>query len=940
MDDEQRLGEPFAIPDLWENPFTVNGRWSLFTDSATADLDSSTWPLKTDILSESQWNVSTLPSLNIPELRVPSLEDFPFEPVEDLGSLESSSASFSDVIPESSDNVEGDIWTTPEVLSEEKEGRKVKCWEDFYKEGPKPRQISYISESGPESFDALLSSISTSCTKDLQYPQVCALRRNVVVASLMQLGLGTESVLYRYDSSKQSFQARFDHVRPSGYSVELFRSLELDIIEHGNRLKIIRSFIENSFSSRKPSRSLVAIAGCVRAILKTLDVALSRMAQSIDTLLQLQTLLQGPFRILVFLQELIESISTAASDEQILSLLYRSTIAFEGLDLMRIMAFEMLSKVAGPWLESVGNWLGLSPDLCYPDRGMKVAFIQAVEDFDSQQKQDPSKTAFEMNESGIPEFMAVKDATKILETGQSLQMLQRHKPQHPLVSRSVATQMHSISLDLRASWAHIERIRLQAEKHRADLLDAIQEYDSCSGAVRKVLDLEKEEIQCESTTEIQGRLEMSIFTLNAQIERPLAELVTDSDNTFLRAIAASLSADRHPADEASLSHPPLSLVPSLCINPVIDAHACLINQSCLQMLFKDCKLRSHLSVQYRYSLLGDGVFSSRLSHALFDPDLPSAERRKGSPRVGASGLKLGFRETWPPASSELRLALMGILSDSYDAASSHSRTAELPGGLSFAIRPLPEEDLQKCVDPNSIFALDFLRLQYKPPAPLDALITQSALDKYDSIFRLLILMTRMLYAVKGISQEKGPRSTTKDRSSVTQRFSIEAFHFVSSVSSYFFEVINEYWVAFERRVDVLEKRTERYELGEHDGIDGFRKMHEEMLNSMLLGLFLRRRHESVMVLLQEIFGLMLDFSRRVRIKGTSETDWGDVLEEVTQLYTKWRKKVKIFVSVCRGLSERKGLKDGTKVGDKDEDNDIGKLLLKLDVNGYYTRRTN
>ncbi|KAL8826292.1 MAG: hypothetical protein Q9191_003887 [Dirinaria sp. TL-2023a] len=933
MDDEQRLGEPFAIPDLWRDPFTVNSPWSAFAYPATTDLDSSQWPLKADILSESQLNVSTLPSLKIPVLRFPNLEDFSFEPLEDVGSLQSSSASLSDVTPERNDTVEGDIWTTSEVWPAEKERRRVRCWEDFFEEDLTPPQISYVIESGPETFDALLSSISTSCTKDSQQPPVRVLRRDAVLAGLLQLSLGNESVLYRYDSQTQSIQARFDHMRPSGYSMEVFSSLESNLIEHANRLRLVRSFIENILASRKPSRSLVSIAGCVRAILTALDVALNQVAQSVNTLLQLQALLQGPFRVLAFLQGLIKSIPTAASEEQVLSLLYKSVMTFEGWHWMRLMVFGMLSKVARPWLESVGDWLGLSLEPGRPNRVTRVAFIQAVEDVDNQSKQDQSDILFQMDEGGIPEYMDVEDATRIFETGRSLQMLQRHKPRHPLVLASVATQKHSVPLDLRPSWDHIERIRLQAEKHRANLLDAIREFDSCSGDAYEKPNLEEEEIQHDSTANSQQRAQASMFSLNAQIERPLPELITDGDDNFLRAITASLSAGEQSPDETSSSYPPLSLVPSLCFNPIIDAQAGLINQSCLQMLFKDFKLRSHLSLQYRYSLLGDGVFSSRLSHALFDPDLPSAERRKGNPRLGISGLKLGFRETWPPASSELRLALIGILSDSYHAASSTSAHAELPGGLSFAIRPLSEEELQKCMDPNSIFALDFLRLQYKPPAPLDALITQSALDKYDSIFRLLILMTRLLHAVKGISRENGSKNATGDRGSVAQRFSIEAFHFVSSVSSYFFEAIHESWFAFERRVDELEKRTQRYELGEHDGIDGFREMHEGMLNNMMLALFLRRRHESVMALLQEVFALVLDFSRGIRMKGTSD------FEELRGLYRKWSKKVKVFVSVCRGLSERKGSKDGPRVGEPPQGN-IERLLLKLDIGGYYTRRIN
>ena len=76
----------------------------------------------------------------------------------------------------------------------------------------------------------------------------------------------------------------------------------------------------------------------------------------------------------------------------------------------------------------------------------------------------------------------------------------------------------------------------------------------------------------------------------------------------------------------------------------------------------------HLGLQRSFHLLGDGVFVSRLTAALFDPEQASTERERGVMRSGTGmGLRLGSRGTWPPASSELRLALMGILGDCYQA---------------------------------------------------------------------------------------------------------------------------------------------------------------------------------------------------------------------------------------------------------------------------------
>src|SRR6266700_2517773 len=99
---------------------------------------------------------------------------------------------------------------------------------------------------------------------------------------------------------------------------------------------------------------------------------------------------------------------------------------------------------------------------------------------------------------------------------------------------------------------------------------------------------------------------------------------------------------------------------------LLNAQAHLVNATTLRLFLRSHQLRTHISLQRQYHLLGDGVFVSSLSSALFSPELETAERRKGTVRSGVHmGLKLGSRTAWPPASSELRLALMGVLSESY-----------------------------------------------------------------------------------------------------------------------------------------------------------------------------------------------------------------------------------------------------------------------------------
>lgn len=75
-------------------------------------------------------------------------------------------------------------------------------------------------------------------------------------------------------------------------------------------------------------------------------------------------------------------------------------------------------------------------------------------------------------------------------------------------------------------------------------------------------------------------------------------------------------------------------------------------------------------------------------------------------------------------------------------------------------------------------------------------------------------------------------------------------------------------------------------------------------------------------------------------------------DEVREMYIKYRKKVAIFITVCRGLSEKKsygmrktmdgkaagqgGLFDGEQLA---EQNTVAQLLARLEMSDYYTRTT-
>jgi hypothetical protein len=75
--------------------------------------------------------------------------------------------------------------------------------------------------------------------------------------------------------------------------------------------------------------------------------------------------------------------------------------------------------------------------------------------------------------------------------------------------------------------------------------------------------------------------------------------------------------------------------------------------------------------------------------------------------------------------------------------------------------------------------------------------------------------------------------------------------------------------------------------------------------------------------------------------------------EVREMYLRFRRKVEVFITVCRGLSEKKGygerraadMKGLGEVGLFDcdelaEENTIVQLLARLEMSNYYSRPVN
>jgi hypothetical protein len=114
--------------------------------------------------------------------------------------------------------------------------------------------------------------------------------------------------------------------------------------------------------------------------------------------------------------------------------------------------------------------------------------------------------------------------------------------------------------------------------------------------------------------------------------------------------------------------------------------------------------------------------------------------------------------------------------------------------------------------------------------------------------------------------------------------------------------------------------------------DVVRERQERVLDEIMGVLFLRKRQAPVLALLEEIFGVVLRFVRGLRVGWAGQAGTGETPEE---LYRLFRKKVEVFITVCRGLGEKMAVSSG---GDGGQGGCVEQLLLRLDLTGFYGKR--
>jgi hypothetical protein len=731
-----------------------------------------------------------------------------------------------------------DVWDFEAEPSTLPTKPRLHTWEAFQLKGDQPANPIYLSEAGDGAFNAVYQQREQS-TGIIQH--------DVTLRACCSLVLGRSSTLFRWDPVKISFAPVLERVSLSGLSLTSSLSLLKQFVNTGTSFRQLYVFA-NQFSV-KDCTAMVALRRSIGDLLDHVEHHICGQLSSIRSLLQLQRVIDRPCYILRYIGSLLLRIGHLRTDEALISMLSDEVTALaEGGSVLVGSMKEILVLVSMPWLQTLAEDVGLASDPHTNRPSTKLELTAST------------------SQPGLPgvQFLMAEDIRNISSVRHSISLLRQHVPSHPLVKpdASILEQgiVHMVSR------SDPENIVHEADEYKSRMSAAVARY--CRGSeVDKVSQIITDDpMEIETTAfDDHGPFAFSSLEDIAALEDNTPHETSSAPYVYSK-LQTNLDGVLTPT-ESGVVNGVLQLSSDLLgpLRPFIDAQAALVNGAVMSYIFDTYRLRDHLELHRSYHLFGNGDFVTRLATALFSGDVQTAERKRGNiPTSETMGLRLDSRESqrWPPASSELRLTLLNVLSESYAPNSTHEENVQLPGGLSFAIRELTDAEIDRVMDPTSIYALDFLRLQYTPPAPIADIFTVTIAQHYDSIFRTLLVHVRVLHATSQLSMfcnkftQQSP--STVGNQTIVRRFAWKARQLSTTIFSHFTDtIIAEAWNVFSERLGELQPREKAEHVPQSADLHTITRLHETCVDDIRGKMFLRHKHAKLRSVLEELAAIVI-----------------------------------------------------------------------------------
>ena len=772
---------------------------------------------------------------------------------------------------------EHDVWDLEAELPTLPSEPRLHTWEAFQLKGDQPTNPVHLSEAGDSAFNAVFQQREQS-TGIIQH--------DVTLRACCSLVLGRSSTLFRWDPVKMSFAPVLERVALSGLSLTGSHSLVKQFINTGTSFRQLHTFATQF--SVKDCTAMVALRRSVGDLLDHVERHICGQLSSIRSLLQLQQVVDRPCYILKYISSLILRFRHARTDEALISMLSDEVTSLaEGGSVLIGTMKQFLVLVSMPWLQTLAEDVGLASDPQTNRSSVRLELTAST------------------NQPGLPgvHFLMAEDVRNISSVRHSISLLRQHVPNHPLV-RPDASILERDVLDV-VSRCDPEEIMRKADEYKNRMSAAVSRHCrglKCDGVLTPVVD---DPIEIETTISAdQGPFAFSSLEDIAVLDDDAAQEASSEAQVYSRLrtnldVVLAVNEEELVSDVLQLSSDLLAP-----LRPFIDLQTTLVNGAVMNYIFDTYRLRDHLELHRSYHLFGNGDFVTRLATALFSGDVQTAERKRGNiPTSETMGLRLDSRESqrWPPASSELRLTLLNVLSESYAPNTPHEDNIQLPGGLSFAIRELTDAEIDRVMDPTSIYALDFLRLQYTPPAPIADIFTAVIAQHYDFIFRTLLVHVRVLHATSQLSmfcnKYKPQSPSSVGNQTAIRRFAWKARQLSTTIFSHFTDtVIAEAWNSFSERLDELQPRQEAEQVPQSVDLHTITCLHETCLDEIRSKMFLRHKHAKVRSVLEELAAIVIKTTLIVVHDAAGESSVADQEGRFDQLSVELRSLLEVLAN--------------------------------------------
>ncbi|KAF4620414.1 hypothetical protein D9613_000179 [Agrocybe pediades] len=622
-----------------------------------------------------------------------------------------------------------------------------------------------------------------------------------------------------------------------------------------------------------------------------------------------------------------------------------------------VFAF-ILTNASKQYLQDVASSVGFGNQV---SRRKSSRNTKGQNDFDMDEDEGQEEDLFELLggiETSFPAFFPRKVLQILPAAQKSLVLLQIAKEDHPLLSNptgNLSVRWLWSTDEIWASWNETPLPKISSPQSSAC---SVTSPTSTTRYPTEFLDFRKFDLEPGSATS--------------------GDFLKPESDSFLK---LSRFVETFP-DTLPPIAPTLSELTSLVFKDLMK-HSSLLSSSLLSIYIDSpgiLNFRSHLLILRSFLLLSLPSFKSRMLSALFSDagefgseksahSLSINRRSKKSikerTQPWAVGLSLDLleRETWPPVGSDLSFFLRTVIVDSLksrpDIIEDQKRDLVLEEAawrLGFAIRDLPTgSGRDKWLDPLCIESLDFLYMDYKPPRPLEILISYDILSKYQRMFTFILRLLRVECALKSLFRMSTHRTiadflfpTLTQSRKLLLHFRFVAQAFVSSLSGYVYETAigGNFEPFLERLSSDSDASNEGY--NQFNDVFELADRHSAVLDDILSACLLRSGQRGVGDLLRHCLEIVLEFTIVVGELHRGRIQEYQAAPMIEELHQKFCAKMTALTRVLKGIVEKGPSSSSSPLFIAPSDGGhrptggleaLHHLLLRIDLRDWWNRPT-